>query len=334
MKIGENILTQSKVILLYDGDALAYRAAAVVEERKVEVTHVPTSLVRTFKTRTEFKDILKAKDKEFDPEIYKFKDILIPQDKVNALAILKNQIKAINSQLFADEYVIALSGKSNFRDNLELPEKYKGNREAMIRPTHLKECKNYLWKSHPSILAQNEEADDVVIYKGYEYLAQGHTPIIVGMDKDSYAYGGLTLFDFTKERPEPDYIQPGLGYLEHTGKKHTGRGFKWFAFQWLVGDTTDHYCPYRLAGAYFGAASAFKLIKDCQSEQEVLDLVIKKYKEWYPAEFTYKAWDGTDVVSDAKKMLQLYFRCARMKETHDDDQDLDKFLNRYGVKYE
>lgn len=324
----------NKIVLIYDGDAIAYRAAAIIEERKVEVLHVPTALTRQFKTRTEFKEQLLAKGKEFDPEIYKFKDILIPQDKVNAFHIMKNQIRSINEKLFADEYYIALSGKSNFRDNLELPEKYKGHRESMIRPTHLKECKNYLWKSHPSILAQNEEADDVVIYKGYEFLSKGQTPIIVGMDKDSYAYGGLTLFDFTKEQPQTESVPLGLGYLEYTGKKYTGRGFIWFAFQWLVGDVTDHYCPYKLSGAYFGAASAYKLIKDCKSEQEVLDLVIKQYKKWYPGEFKYTAWDGTEVISDAKKMLQLYFKCARMKETHDDDLNLDRFLNRYGVKYE
>ncbi len=230
--------------------------------------------------------------------------------------------------------MIALSGKSNFRDNLELPEKYKGNRENMIRPTHLKDSKHYLWKSHPSLLAENEEADDVVIYKGYEYLALGYTPIIVGMDKDSYAYGGLTLFDFTKDKPVPDYIDYGVGYVEYTGKKYTGRGFKWFIFQWLVGDVTDNYCPYKLSGAYFGQATAFKLINDIKSEQDLLQCVINRYKEWYPEDFKYTAWDGTEVQANAKSMLQLYFRCARMKTTHDDDLDLDKFLNKYGVKYE
>ena len=41
-----------------------------------------------------------------------------------------------------------LSGKNNFRDNLPLPSKYKGNREDMIRPLLLNDVKDYIKQYH------------------------------------------------------------------------------------------------------------------------------------------------------------------------------------------
>ena len=53
----------SKVIALIDLDTPVYKAAAAVEERGIIVTHSPTGVQKSFSTRTEFKDLLKSKDK-------------------------------------------------------------------------------------------------------------------------------------------------------------------------------------------------------------------------------------------------------------------------------
>lgn len=319
-----------KTIVIYDGDTLSYRASAAIETRTVEVTHLSSGKTKILKNRTELKNSLKSKDKKYEPDKYSFKDIQESEPAVNAFSIMKNQIERINSDLFADEYLICLSGKKNFRDDLPLPSKYKGNRENLIRPTHLKACKEYLYKNHPSLLANNREADDDLIIKGYEYLNKGYTVILAGQDKDAFAYTGLTLYDFTQPNPELVLI-PDFGYLEDTGKKITGKGFLWFCFQILNGDETDNFKPCELASIAFGKQSAFNILKDCKDKQSALHQVVNKYKEWYPVEFEYKTWNEEIVKADYKTMLDLYFKCARMMTQENDNLNAASFFNQYGV---
>lgn len=318
-------------IVIWDGDILAYRACAAIEERTVEVTHVPTGKTKIFKNRTECKDRLKALDKEFDPVVYKFKDIQTPEPVSHANHIMKTQLEKVNDLLFADEYLICLSGKSNHRDLLPLPSKYKGNREDMLRPVHLKEGKMYLYKNHPSLIAQHREADDDLIIKGYEYLNKGYNVILASQDKDSRAYSGLTLYDFTLENPVLETM-PEFGYLEDTGKKIWGAGFLWFAHQFLNGDTADNYKPSELSRKRFGEKSSYALLKDAKDEKEALEIVINQYKNWYGNGVQYVDCFGETRFVDHKFLLQLYFRCCRMMTTEDDDLDLGKFLNKYGIK--
>lgn len=320
----------SKTIVIYDGDTLSYRASAAIEARTVEATHIPTGKVKVFNTRTELKKSLLAKQKEYNPELFSFKDIQTPEPKVNAFSIMKNQIERINSDLFADEYLICLSGKKNFRDSLALPSKYKGNRSGTIRPIYLKECKEFLYKNHPSLLAVERESDDDIIIKGYEYLDKGYTVILAGQDKDAHAYSGLTLYDYTQACPELILI-PKFGYLENTGKKITGKGFLWCCFQILNGDKTDNFKPCELANVTFGDISAYNLLKDCKDEKEALEVIVNKYKEWYPSDFQYTAWNGEIIQANYKTILDLYFKCARMKTTEDDALDSEVFFKEHGV---
>jgi hypothetical protein len=322
--------TGSKIILLYDGDSIAYRAAAVTEARTVKIVHKATGKEKEFKTRTEHKKALIAKGKEYNKDHWEFTDIQTAQPVANTLAILKNQVKKINETLFADEYLICLSGKSNFRDDLPLPSKYKGSRVDLMRPIVLKEAKHYLWKNHPSLLAKHREADDDLIIKGYEYLNKGYTVILISQDKDAYAYTGLTLYDYTQEHTVPHEV-PEFGSLWDTGDKITGEGFIWFCFQWVNGDPSDDYKPCELAGVKYGRQSAYNLLKDCTTEKEALDAVVSQYKLWYPEPFTYTAWDGTEHTANYASMLSLYFKCARMMTTEDDNLDAMKFLADRGV---
>lgn len=322
----------SKVIVIYDGDVLAYRAAAAIEKRSIKATHLPSGKSIEFGTRTEFKKMLKDKGVEFDPEKYKIEDIQTPEPLENALAIMKRQIININADLFADDYIITLSGKSNFRDRLLLPSKYKGSRDSTIRPIHLQACKLYLYNRHPSIAARDREADDEQIIIGYQHLNAGNYPVIAGIDKDAYAYSGLTLYDFTKDDPQPFTI-PEFGELRDEEKKGVkGHGFIWFCFQWLNGDATDDFKPCEIAGVKFGEKGAYKLLKDATTPKEALETVLKQYRAWYPGLVHYTAWNGEPIECTYKEIAQMYFQCARMLETHEDEQDLYDFLAKYEVE--
>jgi hypothetical protein len=323
-----------KIINIYDADILAFRASAAVDTRSVKVTHVDSGKQRVFKNRTEFKDGLKLKGKEFKKEDWLFTDLMESEPLANALSIIKTMIERINEDTWCNEYIVAISGKSNFRDTLPLPSQYKGSRVGLMRPKWLKECKHYLWKNHPSIVADFEESDDVIIYKGYEYLEKGYTVNLCGIDKDSLGYSGLNFYDFTQEQPKPIMI-PDFGYLEVNDKgKVKGMGFLWLCWQFLRGDPTDFFLPYELANVKFGDKAAYNLLKDCKTKPEAIQVVLDQYKKWYPEVVEFKAWDGTNQVMDYFQIAQMYFKCSKMKETVDDDLDLVKFLNRYGVQHD
>jgi hypothetical protein len=319
-----------KTIVIFDGDTLAYRASAAIDNRSILALH-KSGVSRTFKNKTELKELLKSKNKLHTLDDYSISELQDPEDKINAFHIMKLQIQKVTAGLFADEYIVAISGRNNFRDNLPFPEKYKGNRLDLIRPVHLKACKEYLWKQHPSIVANSYEADDVLVFKGYEYLNKGYTVILASQDKDAWAYSGLHLYDFTKEDPELELIPEGLGYLKDTGDNIIGRGLIWYAYQCVLGDKTDNMWPYKLAGARFGKKAAYKLLKDCKTEKEALELVVRQYKKWYPEVFNYTAWDGEVHCADAAYMLCQYHRGVRMKSTEDDTLDAYQFYQMYGV---
>lgn len=318
-------------IVIWDGDTLSYRACAATEKRTVEVTHLPTGKVKIFKNRTECKDRIKALGKEFDPVLYKFKDIQEPEPVSHAIKIMQNQLERVNDGLFADEHLICLSGKSNFRDALPLPSKYKGNRDDLIRPLNLKEAKMYLYKHQPSLLAQHREADDDLIIKGYEYQAKGYNVVLASQDKDSRGYSGLTLYDFTQDSPQLETM-PGFGYLEDTGKKITGAGFLWFAMQWLNGDSTDNYKPSELSLKKFGEKSAYSLLKDAKDEKEAIEIVVKKYREWYSKGVSYVDCFGEKRFVKDDFLLDIYYKCSRMMSSEDDPMDYRLTAKKYGVE--
>jgi len=319
-----------KISLLIDGDVLAYRAAAVAEKREVQIIHKPSGLVKVFKNKTEFKNFLKEKDFPYVEEDYEIREIQFSLGAALATDIINKQIERLKTELFANEVIIYVSGEQNFRDYLPLPDKYKGNRADLQRPLHLKDCKDYLVKSHGALESQGIESDDHMIIAGYERKAAGYKPILVTVDKDANAYTGLCTYDFTQEKPEVVPL-PAFGSLWDTGKKITGNGFIWLCYQWVFGDPVDYYKPCTLNGAKYGEKSAFNYLKDCTNEKEALEKVVAQYKIWYPGIVEYTAWDGTEIVADYKYLLDLYFKCCKMKETIDDDLDAEAFLTKYGV---
>lgn len=320
----------SKVIAIYDSDAIAYRASAVVDKRQVEVHHLPSSRKKIFNTRTEFKEMLADKGIEFNKDDYEFTDSVIPGELPTAIAIMRNQIERINLDLFADEVLMCIQGRTNFRDLLPLPSKYKGSRAGTIRPTWLRECKMYLYKEYPSFVVGNYEVDDAVAFKGYEYLKKGYVPVIIGVDKDAYSYSGLNIYDYTKEQPKVELI-PDFGSLYEENKKIKGRGFIWLMFQLILGDQSDCYKPTELAGIKYGEKSAYAVLKNCTTKKEALEVVIEQYKRWYPTPVTYTDWSGKKQTKDYKQLLQLYFSCARMMQYEGDKLDFKKFCKEHQV---
>jgi hypothetical protein len=320
----------SRTVLIIDGDVIAYRAAAAIETRTIKAVHKSSAWTKAFDNRSALKEFLESKEKEYIPEDWEIEDIQTSEEPIAAYGIMKRQIEGFKSSLFADSVEVFISGKNNFRDTLPLPQQYKGNRNHMLRPLHLRNCKKFLLENYKARVSDGMEADDYVIIRGYEVLASKDMPIIVTVDKDANAYSGLNLYDFTKEKPEVKAV-PTLGSLWDTGKKITGDGFMFFCLQMLTGDPVDHYKPTFLTNKKYGEKSAYNDLKGCKTEKEALQKVLDKYKEWYPEKFEYTAWNGEVIKSDYLHMFDLYFKCVHMKCSMDDPLDSKEFLKRFKI---
>lgn len=322
----------NKRILLIDLDTPCFASAAAVEDRWVIVTHNPSKKTKIFKNRTEFKNRLKEKGTFDKLDEYSFEDDRSTEPIQNACHILNNMIKNIETYTQPDEIRYFISGKDNFRDNLEFKTKYKSNRVEMIKPLLLSDVRQFAINKFKPEICNGDEADDRIIYRAYELMNEGHDVVVSTIDKDANAYTGISLFN--QDKPENGITTvPELGKLWIDSKnKVRGIGFIWYCVQMLDGDPTDTYKPTELCGVKYGEKSAYKDLIDCTSIKELLGVVLSKYKEWYPESVTYKAWDGKEYTKDWFQIASLYHKAVRMKETPDDPLDFREFCNKHGVE--
>lgn len=325
----------NKQAVIIDGDVLAFRVASVAETRHISALHKSSNTTREFQNRTAFKTFLKDKGIEFNKDDYEITDIQVDLGEELVKSIARDQLQSIRTNLFPDVVEIHLSGKNNFRESLPLPVKYKGNRAETIKPLNLKKCRDFISSLHPTIIANGMESDDTMVISGYKYKKAGFDSILVTNDKDARAYSGLYLYNYTQEEPELKLL-PEIGELVKTKSSSgattvKGDGLKWFAFQWLTGDSTDNYKPTQLCEQSFGDVGAYNLLNDLNKPEDILLSVVKKYREWYPEQFEYTDWEGKKHTATADTMLDLYFKCARMKVTKRDALDYRKFLKSYNL---
>lgn len=323
----------NKTIALVDCDTLVYSSAAVCEKRSVLVTHLPTGREKEFKNKTEFKDFLKEKEFEFKQDDYSIKEVQVPEPEQNAYHIISSKLKKIKSELEADRFELYVAGKGNERDLLPLPTKYKSNRDTTVRPLLLNKARDFIKRHECAIAIDGIEVDEVIVYRGYQELEKGNTPVLVSVDKDSLQYSGLSIYDYSNPFPKVELI-PKLGelYLDKKTKKVKGKGFLWYCVQQTLGDRADGYIPYELTSARYGDKAAYDYLKDSGNEKEALEKVIDLYKTWYPSEFKYTAWNGLEITADYKYMLCLYHKCSRMIEVEGESPDFIKFAKQYGIE--
>lgn len=310
-------------IALVDGDTLAFRSAASAEERSILVKHLKSGREKEFKNRTEFKEFLANKGFEYVEEDYEIRDVqdLLPFSFCKHTINL--QVEKIKDKLGTDKVEIYVGGQGNFRENLELPKRYKGNRESMLRPLALDKAKQYVLDTYDGGLVTGYEADDELHIRAMEILQDGNEPILCTQDKDARQGFGLKIYNWCDDSPVEEIDPFGYVRWDATKKKVIGAGLKWLAFQVLFGDPTDNYKPVDLCNDKFGQQSALKLLKDCQTPSEVFDAVREQYNKWYPEEVSYTTWDGKRVSKTSKELLDMYFRCAYMLRYRNDTTTFD-----------
>ena len=330
--------SKSETIVVLDGDELAYIVSAVCEQRCLVYTNTVNEVEMPFKNKTLFKKFMQGLTVPEGHFTVEEKQVAEPAQ--NAFSTLKAKLTKTRKKFETDNIEIYISGVDNFRDNIPLPNKYKGNRDGLIRPLLLDQCKDYLVKYHNAKVVDGVEADDWLAIRAYDGFSTGKKIIACSQDKDNLGNSGW-YFNPEKENAEMMYIE-GLGelYLDTSNKtpKVAGQGRKWLYYQWIAGDSADHYEPRDIAKqlgiklAPFGDKSALKLLQDLNTDKECIQAVHDLFKSWYGTEFvTYTVWDGSELTTDYVGIMQIYLDCARMLRWENDHVKVPDMLNKMGI---
>ena len=316
-------------LCVLDGDLISFKASAACEKRYIVATHKASGRSKRFDNRTALRDWLKTQDKweESDFDIQDERDVSPIE---NCLHTVKMMVQNISAATGCSESKIVVQGSGNFRESLLLPTKYKGGREDMIKPFHLKEAQNYLKGKYKAEIANGVESDDILSMYAYEGYTKKKKIVQCSVDKDARQCMGW-LYDWDK-MSQPMFVS-GLGelYLRPDGKL-SGHGRKWLYVQGLVGDNADVYRPTELSGARFGEKTAYKLLKDLDSDRACWSEIQRLYKEWYSSPISYTSWNGVPVEADYLDIMQMYFTCAHMLRYEGDKIDVKSILDKMGIE--
>ena len=177
-------------------------------------------------------------------------------DEIQCKHEVDAKIDDLGQSLEADDYVVALTDKNNFRKDV-LPS-YKDNRKQRRKPMVLNALRDYIMEKHNGIMWKNLEADDVMGIMATEPHPTEER-IIVSIDKDM--------------RQIPAKVSRDGETVEEIPQRLADY---WFMIQTLAGDSTDGYTGL----PNVGVKTAEKMIKQ-YTNVPLLDLwkiVVGAYK--------------------------------------------------------
>ena len=171
-----------------------------------------------------------------------------------ALARLSEFLDNLYIELSVDEVWGYLTGTNNFRHEIAVTAPYKGNR-VMEKPYHFQLLREYMERAWGFEVIDGMEADDAIGIEAYRN--EPEETIIVSIDKDLNMIRGHH-YNFVKE--EKYFV---------TEEEATRN----FYLQILTGDKIDNIIG--LDG--IGPVKSKKLLKDCNTELEMYEAVLKAY---------------------------------------------------------
>lgn len=212
--------------------------------------------------------------------------------KAKAKSYFDTSLHAIMKDTYSIQGFVAVKGKGNFR--FDIDDDYKGNRTGTKQEMDpkMKELIDvlyeYAWESgcFPS---DNCEADDVVSIWATEAYMNDESFVIAHIDKDIDMIPGYH-YNFNKK--EIYFVTEEEAYLH-------------FCKQMLTGDSADNIKG--LKGV--GPKTAEKLLADCETPEEMTQVVIDTWRSKHPREW--------------KPMLTKCANLLYMRRTWDDNKELE-----------
>lgn len=235
--------------LLIDADGIVYRAGFAMEKSQYLVTTNEYVFRDVFDSAKDAKTFVARVQQ---PSLtWSRKET---KDEEEALMLTSIIVRDIRDRYAGLDPVLYLTPSvGNFRDSLATRAKYKGNRDAAVRPTHHKAIRNYLVERYGAYEAVGQEADDAL---GIEMTANPES-VLVSFDKDLNQIPGLH-YDWTKKE-------------EYVVKPRAAQMF--FFAQVLSGDATDNVPG--IPG--IGPVKAKKLLEGVTTKRQAWDTIVQAY---------------------------------------------------------
>lgn len=142
---------------------------------------------------------------------------------------------------------------------------YKENRKGSDKPLYYNETREWLEGDEGAIMVFGEEADDAMARAATQCEGKA---IISTHDKDL----NMVPVDIYNIPKREIHVFEGDGLWLEKGKIR-GRGRDWFYAQLLMGDSGDNIPG--IPG--YGPAKAYKALKDCENEQEMVEVTTDIY---------------------------------------------------------
>jgi len=266
-------------------DVLRYRCGYAAQHT-VYKAYYKGDLVATCNGKTELNTKLEAVG--LVQEMVELESSIEVEPVNNALHSAKLTIERIKDVMRAKHVRIHLSGSYNWREDVATLAPYKGNRWSPVRvqtertgrwaawidrnfdrikhqprPVLFPELTEYLTKYHGAKIYKRVEADDAMGINAYKAWAEGREGGIATIDKDLDMIPGEH-YNFADATKGLYYVEPDVADTL-------------FFQQMLTGDSTDNIPGLPGVGKAFGA----KLLDDCKTNQEMLDIVMSLYYTYY-----------------------------------------------------
>lgn len=334
--IKNTIYPKGSSVLIVDADTVVFRIASA-SDKKTIIAESPKGAKRSFKNRTEFKKFLTKNSALHRLNDYKITDHIEAEPLSFCLKTLKRKIENLKKDTGSDYCEIYFGGSGNFRLDLPLPVKYKGQRPPE-KPTHLKEGHEYYVKNYGSKEIIGVETDDVVQQRLVEIAKQdGVKAFLATIDKDAYQVFDEVEYNIVDIRENKIFnIQGGFGelhFLEESSKLK-GSGFIWLMSQIFLLDSADNYKMNKHYKKQYGQKTFYNDFKNLKNHKEVLEKMISLWENLLPEKNEYVDFLGNNQIKTRLELAELYFSCAYMRLKAKDDTNFESFLKKYNVNYE
>ena len=326
-----------------DGDAFKYAAAYVGEKKSVVAHHKTEGWTQAAKSRTEFWGHWKkraggwlaehnaGRESPYHPDEFEIEDVSVPEPIANVLHTAKVMIDDAILASKADTYEMYMGKGDSWRVEASTLQKYKGDRDDLVKPYHLDEVAGYIERRYNAEIITGLEADDVVNIRCYRQANN----FAMGEDKD---YWGCPINNFDINRMHRGIVNCNkFGHLFiDTDKSKTvrGEGRMHFYYQVISEDAVDCYKASYHSDIEWGSKSAYKALMECTNDKEALTEMVKVFKHLYPEPKTVKGWRGDDINIDWLYVMQEMWTMAHMKRTYTEPViDVRSVLERVGVDF-
>lgn len=336
-------------IAIFDSDSIIYAAAAVGEERYIEVKHLPSGRVHEFKNKTEFYGRKKDRSGGWLGDLNKVRietgkepfpleqfEIVekqrIKEPLPNILHTAKMMIGSSIAAIDAESMVCFVEGDTPLiRLQKSSMMEYKGGRDKLLKPLYKQDVADYILKHHNGILCSDgHETDDHVIMEAVKCKKNGERAVVITIDKD---VAGAPVLSFNPQKPELG-IQDGdcFGKLFLDDKKTVrGIGRIYNYWQCLYGDKTDNYLAASHSEEKWGEITAFERLKDTQNDKDAWKAMYEGFNFLYPEPKKIITWRGDEVEIDALYVFQEMWDMSMMRRHPDDVVDIRKVLKKYKI---